>query len=220
MNRSKTGLYARYIKRGLDILFSVIGMLVLWPIALLCAIAIKLDDPLGCVFFTQERNGKDGKVFSIIKFRTMKRHLSGGNIEAINNNLTGVGKVIRKLSLDEIPQLISILRGEMSLIGPRPLPVENYDWFNQTELRRFTIKPGLTGLAQVNGRVNLNWDDRFRLDVEYVENLSFGLDFKIFFQTFLVVFSHKDVLLDNLEVLPNFCDYRKMQLDQNKSMEL
>jgi len=124
------------------------------------------------------------------------------------------------LSLDEIPQLINILQGEMSLIGPRPLLLSYYEWYNETELRRFNVRPGLTGLAQINGRDNLSWDERFSLDVKYADNLSFLIDVKIFFRSFLVVFSHKDEMMDDLR-RERFDDYRKRILQQkNKKKSL
>lgn len=217
-DKHKTRFYERYVKRFFDVLVSFAGLILFAPVALLCALAIKLDDPSGSILFKQERNGKNGKVFGIAKFRTMKRELSGGAIVAHKDTLTGVGKVLRKLSLDEYPQLVNILRGEMSLIGPRPLLLSYYEWFNQTERRRFEVRPGLTGLSQINGRVNLNWDQRFMMDVEYVDNLSFWLDLKIFIRTFAVVFSHKDAISEG--GMENFDVYRKKQLEQERTIEV
>ena len=122
------------------------------------------------------------------------------------------------LSLDEIPQLVTILTGRMSLIGPRPLLLHYYEWYNETERRRFNVRPGLTGLSQINGRFNLDWDKRFALDVEYADNISFWLDVKIFFRTFGVLLSHKDVIPETAEPLENFADYRRKQLSQKESM--
>ncbi|MFZ5975651.1 MAG: sugar transferase [Bacillota bacterium] len=215
-NRGK--LYARYIKRFLDIAVSAAGFILFSPVALLCVLGIKLDDPTGSILFTQERNGKDGKVFRVIKFRTMKKELSGGSVAAYEDTLTPVGKIMRKLSLDEYPQLINILRGDMSLIGPRPLPVRYYGSFNRKELRRFEVRPGLTGLSQINGRANLNWDQRFEMDVEYVDHLSFWMDIKIFLKTIPAVFSHRDVMLDS--GTENFDDYRRKQLEQQRINEV
>lgn len=213
----KASFYERYIKRIFDILFSTMALILLSPFALLCVIGIKIDDLHGDIFFKQERNGKNGEVFKIVKFRTMKRELSGGSVEPNVDTLTGVGKIIRKLSLDEIPQFISIIRGQMSLIGPRPLLLSYYEWFTETELRRFNVRPGLTGLSQINGRANLSWDERFVLDVQYVDNLSFLLDVKVFFKTFLVIFSHKDVIPENGSSLECFDEYRRRIQKQNKS---
>lgn len=203
--------YDRYIKRLFDIFISIVGLVVLSPFALICAIAIKLDDPHAPVFFRQERNGKHGRVFRITKFRTMQSSLSGGDITAHKDTLTGVGKIIRKLSLDEYPQFVSILRGDMSLIGPRPLLLNYYEWFNETERHRFDVRPGLTGLSQINGRANLSWDERFLLDVEYVYNLSLWLDIKIFIKTFFVIFSHKDSICE--DGFESFDEYRKKQIE-------
>ena len=216
---NRTWFYDRYIKRFFDILIASAGLILFSPVTLLCALAIKLDDPTGSVFFIQERNGKDGKVFRVIKFRTMKRELSGGSVVAHEDTLTKAGKVIRKFSLDEIPQLVNILRGHMSLIGPRPLPLVYFSSFNQKELRRFEVRPGLTGLSQINGRVNLNWDQRFLMDVQYVDNLSFLLDIKVFLRTFPVVFSHKDVMLESEGTLESFDVYREKQLEQERIQE-
>lgn len=219
--KEKNGVhfYERYVKRMFDILISSLGCIIISPLALICAMAIKLDDPRGDILFRQERNGRDGRVIRIVKFRTMKRELSGGDVVAKGDTLTGVGRVIRKFSLDEIPQLTSILRGDMSLIGPRPLPVRYYASYNQQELRRFEVRPGLTGLSQINGRVNLNWDQRFLMDVEYVKSLSFALDFKIFMRTVPAVFSHKDAMMENEDSAEWFDVYRRKQIEQQDARE-
>lgn len=209
--------YERVVKRFFDIALSTAGLIVLSPFVLICILAIKIDDIGGSILFKQERNGKNGKVFKITKFRTMKRELCGADLEPTADTLTGIGKFMRKLSLDEIPQLFSVISGKMSLIGPRPLPLQYYDWFSETERRRFNVCPGLTGLSQINGRANLNWDERFSLDVQYVDNLSFGLDLKIFFRTFAVISSHKNVIPDADNILENFDEYRRKQLQQIQS---
>ena len=215
-NVYKEKFYERYIKRIFDILFSTVALILLSPFAVLCMLGIKIDDIHGDIFFRQERNGRNGEVFKIVKFRTMKRKLSGGNFEPNMDTLTGVGKIIRKLSMDEIPQFLSIIRGKMSLIGPRPLLISYYEWFTETELRRFNVRPGLTGLSQINGRANLSWDERFSLDVQYADNLSFLQDVKIFFKTFFVVFSHKDVILESGSSLECFDEYRKKMQKKNQ----
>lgn len=199
------------VKRLLDIVLSAAGLVVLSPFALLCVIAIKADDMHGSVLFRQERNGKDGEVFKMAKFRTMKRQLCGVNLEPTADTLTLPGKVMRKLSLDEIPQLFHILSGKMSLIGPRPLPLNYYEWFSEAERARFNVRPGITGLSQINGGADLNWDERFATDIRYVENLSFALDLKIFLRTFLVVFTRRDVIPDQNDNIGNFDDYRRKQ---------
>ena len=208
----RAGFYERIVKRVFDIVLSIAALIILSPIALICMLAIKLDDIHGSVLFKQERNGRYGKVFEIVKFRTMKRELSGGDIWATASTLTKAGRIIRLLSLDEIPQFVSILTGKMSFIGPRPLLLSYYEWYSVTEQRRFNVRPGLTGLSQINGRANLNWDERFALDVEYADNISFALDVKIFFKTFGVILSHKDVIPEGESPLEDFSEYRRKQL--------
>jgi lipopolysaccharide/colanic/teichoic acid biosynthesis glycosyltransferase len=213
----KAGFYERVIKRLFDIGISVAALIMLSPLALLCMVAIKLDDMHGSVFFKHARNGKNGEKFWVVKFRTMKKEDCGENVWATANTLTKVGKIIRLLSLDEIPQFVTIISGKMSFIGPRPLPLSYYEWFSETERRRFNVRPGLTGLSQIHGRANLNWDERFVLDVQYADNVSFLLDMKIFFRTFGVILSHKDVLTDT-EVLPeDFSEYRRRQLQKRNA---
>ncbi len=214
----RAGFYERAVKRVFDIALSIAALVILSPIALVCMLAIKLDDIHGSVLFRQERNGRYGEVFKIVKFRTMKRELSGENIWATVSTLTVPGRIIRLLSLDEIPQFVSILTGKMSFIGPRPLLLSYYEWFSDTERRRFNVRPGLSGLSQINGRANLNWDERFALDVEYADNISFALDVKIFFKTFGVILSHKDVLPEGDVPLEDFSEYRKKQLKRKSQV--
>ena len=214
----RAGLYERVVKRVFDIALSIAALVILSPIALVCMLAIKLDDIHGSVLFRQERNGRYGEVFNIVKFRTMKRELSGENIWATASTLTGAGRIIRLLSLDEIPQFVSILTGKMSFIGPRPLLLSYYEWFSEIERRRFNVRPGLSGLSQISGRANLNWDERFALDVEYADNISFALDVKIFFKTFGVILSHKDVLPEGDVPLEDFSEYRKKQLKKKSQV--
>jgi lipopolysaccharide/colanic/teichoic acid biosynthesis glycosyltransferase len=216
----RTGFYDRVIKRAFDIALAVVALILLSPIALLCMLAIKLDDPRGRIFFLQPRNGRYGEVFRIIKFRTMKQALCGDNVWATPSTLTRVGKIIRLLSLDEIPQFLTILTGKMSFIGPRPLLLSYYEWFNETERRRFNVRPGLTGLSQINGRANLDWDKRFALDVEYADSISFRLDLKIFFRTFGVILSHKDVIPEGEVPLEDFSEYRRKQLRSKKKSQI
>lgn len=217
VHKRKAHLYERIIKRAFDITIAIIALVLLSPISLLCIVLIKLDDIHGTVFFRQPRNGRYGKVFQVIKFRTMKRELSGGSLWATPSTLTKVGRIIRLLSLDEIPQLITVITGKMSIIGPRPLPTDYYYWFNETERLRFNARPGLTGLSQINGRANLDWNKRFALDVEYATHVSLKLDLKIFFKTFRVVFSRKNVIPDIEETPEDFSEFRRKELLHNKS---
>lgn len=189
----------RISKRLLDILGSLFGIILTSPILLISAIAIKLDSK-GPVFFKQERLGQNGKVFNIIKFRTMVDNAEkmGSGIITYENDprITRVGNILRKTSLDELPQLFNVLKGDMSLVGPRP-PVpyhpKKYEEYPENQKKRFIVKPGITGYAQVNGRNNLTWDDRIELDVQYVENFNILLDLKIIFLTIVKVIKSEDV---------------------------
>ena len=186
------------VKRALDVTFSLLGTAVSSPILLAVAAAIKIDSK-GPVIFKQERLGKDGKVFEIYKFRSMcvgAEHMgTGQNSFKGDSRITRVGKVIRATSLDELPQFINILKGDMSFIGPRPT-LTYHPWkleeYTDFQRRRFEVRPGITGLAQVHGRKTIDWNERIKYDVEYVDNLSLGLDCKILFQTVWNVLTMKD----------------------------
>lgn len=171
------------IKRSIDILGSGIGLIVISPILLIVGLAIKfkLGSP---IFFTQDRLGKDGKVFKMIKFRTMLNKTDKfGNLLSDEERMTSFGKILRSTSIDELPELINVFKGEMSLVGPRPLLVEYKDLYSKEQFRRHEVRPGITGWAQVNGRNSLSWSDRFNLDVEYVDRYNFFMDIKILFMT-------------------------------------
>lgn len=186
------------VKRALDVTFSLLGTAVSSPILLAVAAAIKIDSK-GPVIFKQERLGKDGKVFEIYKFRSMcvgAEHMGTGQYSFKGDSrITRVGKVIRATSLDELPQFINILKGDMSFIGPRPT-LTYHPWkleeYTDFQRRRFEVRPGITGLAQVHGRKTIDWNERIKYDVEYVDNLSLGLDCKILFQTVWNVLTMKD----------------------------
>jgi lipopolysaccharide/colanic/teichoic acid biosynthesis glycosyltransferase len=178
-------MYKFIFKPAFDILFSVLGIVFLFPLffvlAMLLAIVNKGNNP----FFCQRRPGKNGKVFNLIKFKTMTDDIdSEGNLLSDEKRLTKLGSFIRKTSLDEIPQLINILKTDMSFIGPRPLLVEYLPLYNDEQKKRHLIKPGITGWAQVNGRNAISWQKKLELDVWYVENISFLLDLKIIYLTF------------------------------------
>lgn len=190
--------YNRVVKRLLDILFAALTLLLLSPLLLLTALAIKLNSK-GPVFFKQTRLGRNGKEFKIIKFRTMivnAEHTGSGVYSADNDpRVTKVGKILRKTSIDELPQAWNLLKGDMSLIGPRP-PLTYHPWpidqYTKEQFRMFDVRPGITGWAQVHGRKDVEWNKRIRLNVWYVDHVSFGLDLKIFFSTIGKVFTNAD----------------------------
>ncbi len=187
-----------YFKRVLDLIFSIILLILLSPLLVIVAIAIKIDSK-GPALFKQDRRGLGGQPFKIYKFRSMivgaENKGTGMYSYKGDPRVTGVGSFIRKTSIDELPQLINIIKGEMSIIGPRPTPL-NHPWpfedYTEEQKRRFNIRPGVTGLAQVNGRKELPWSERIILDVEYVENVSLWLDIKISFKTIAKVLSMGD----------------------------
>ena len=185
-------------KRFMDIVLSIIGLIIISPILLIVSLAIKIDSK-GPVIFKQERIGKDGKVFKIYKFRSMvvgaEKMGTGVYSKKGDNRVTRVGKFIRITSIDELPQLVNILKGEMSFIGPRPVLTYHpwkYEEYTPEQLKRFEVRPGVTGLAQIHGRKQVEWEKRIKYDVEYVEKLSLWLDIKIFFITIYKVLLMKD----------------------------
>lgn len=186
-------MYRKYIKRFLDIIISLTGLIILSPIMLVVAILVrcKLGTP---VIFHQDRPGYQEKVFKLCKFRSMTDERDAeGNLLPDEVRLTKFGKMLRATSLDELPELWNILKGDMSLIGPRPLLVKYLPLYNEFQKHRHDVKPGLTGWAQVNGRNSISWEERFEMDVYYVNNQSFLLDLKILFKTVAVVFKHSDI---------------------------
>lgn len=175
------------VKRTIDIVCSGLGLIVLSPILLITAILIriKLGSP---IFFTQDRLGKDGKVFKMIKFRTMLDAVDKwGEPLPDEERMTSFGQLLRSTSIDELPELINVFKGDMSLVGPRPLLVEYKELYSPEQFRRHEVRPGITGWAQVNGRNTLGWSERFKLDVEYVDNYNIFMDIKILFMTVLKV---------------------------------
>ena len=176
-------MYRKFLKRLLDFTLSLCALLVLWPVLLVLTVvgAIKMK---GNPFFTQERPGKDERIFKMLKFRTMTCETDAeGKLLPDEMRLTKYGKILRSTSLDELPELINILVGDMSIVGPRPLLVRYLPRYNSTQRRRHEVRPGLTGYAQVNGRNAISWEEKFRLDVEYVDNVSFAGDIKIIWDT-------------------------------------
>ena len=200
MRHKPYGPYERYIKRPLDLFFSCLAIVILSPVLLITAILVRLK--LGSpVFFTQDRPGKDEKIFKLYKFRTMTdKKDENGELLPDRIRLTSFGKKLRATSLDELPELFNIVKGDMSIIGPRPLLVQYLPYYTETEKHRHDVRPGLSGLAQVNGRNTVKWDKRLAYDVEYVNKITFRGDFKIVLQTIAKVFKKEDVAVDTDEV--------------------
>ncbi|MDB2637621.1 sugar transferase [Alphaproteobacteria bacterium] len=188
-------IYKIFFKRPLDIFGSLALLCVcLIPLMIISILTyISLGTP---IFFQQTRSGKNKKQFEIIKFRTMRDYVDGDNDA---NRLTPLGSILRKYSLDELPQLINILTGEMSLVGPRPLLPKFDDHYSEEQNKRFLVKPGVTGLAQIRGRNFLSWDDRFKADVEYIDKITFVNDMRILFKTAIVVLGSKNFIQGDLE---------------------
>ena len=181
-------MYKNYFKTLIDKILSLLGMVFLCPVFIVITFALLIDNK-GKAFFVQNRPGKNGKIFKIIKFKTMNdKKDAQGNLLSDADRLSVFGKIVRKTSLDEIPQLFNVLIGNMSLIGPRPLLPEYLPLYNSFQNKRHLVKPGITGWAQVNGRNAITWQKKFELDVWYVNHLSFWLDIKIIFLTIKKVF--------------------------------
>ena len=194
----------KILKRLLDIIISFVALVVLSPclIIILVLVRIKLGKP---AIFKQERPGKDEKIFTLFKFRTMTEEKDeNGNLLPDDKRLNSFGKLLRSTSLDELPELFNILKGDMSIVGPRPLLIEYLPLYNETQKQRHNVRPGLTGLAQVNGRNSLSWEDRFKDDVYYVNNMGLLLDTKIFFKTFLKVFKREGISDSKSETMTKF----------------
>jgi len=183
-----------FIKRIFDILFSFILLIITFPFFLLIALLIKIEDPQGPVFYVTRRIGFSNKEFSVLKFRSMIVIKEKNNVKLNDNErMLKIGKIIRTFSFDELPQIINILKGEMSFIGPRPLPVVYLPYYTDVEIHRHDVKPGISGWAQINGRNLLTWEDKFKLDLYYVSNAGLILDTKIFFLTIKKIFIKPEV---------------------------
>lgn len=188
------GIYEKYLKRVFDCVISLCGLIICSPIIGMIAVFVRLK--LGApVIFQQERPGKDERIFKLYKFRTMtsERNLQGDLLPDADR-LTKFGKLLRATSLDELPELLNVLKGDMSLIGPRPLLVKYLPYYTEEERHRHDIRPGLTGLAQVHGRNFLNWEDRFKLDCDYVKEITFKRDISILLRTIWKVIEHADIM--------------------------
>ena len=207
------GLYNKYIKRILDILISLTFIVLFsWLyLILVILVRIKLGSP---VLFCQERPGYNEKIFKLYKFRTMTdKRDENGTLLPDSERLTKFGSMLRSTSLDELPEMFNILKGDMSLIGPRPLLVEYLPYYTEEERLRHSVRPGLTGLAQVSGRNYLAWDKRLARDVEYVNHISFIMDVKIIIKTIMVVLKKEDIAIDTNIAEGNLCDERTRRAD-------
>ncbi|MBR1834704.1 MAG: sugar transferase [Bacteroidales bacterium] len=205
-------MYKLFFKRVLDVIISSIALLCIGWFILLIAIFLHWANKGAGAFFLQERPGKDEKKFKIIKFKTMTDERDAeGNLLPDKERITKVGAVVRKWSIDELPQLINVFKGDMAFIGPRPLLPEYLPWYTEREHLRHTVRPGMSGWAQVNGRNTLSWDEKLALDVYYVENLSFLMDCKVIATTVVNVLQHKDVNVVPGLRLGKLDDIRKQQ---------
>lgn len=202
-------MYRKFFKRLLDIFISLSILILVSPIFILTALCLFFANS-GKPFFYQNRPGLNEKIFRIVKFKTMNDKTDEkGNLLPDAKRLTNVGSFVRRTSLDELPQLINILMGDMSLIGPRPLLIKYLPFYSNEERIRHSIKPGITGLAQINGRNTVSWDKRLAYDVEYVKNISFITDLKIIYLTILKVVKSENIVVDPESIMKNLDDERK-----------
>lgn len=213
-------MYRHFVKRGLDFILSLAGMIVLSPVFLILAVLVrcKLGSP---VIFKQERPGKDEKIFTLCKFRTMTDQRDAeGKLLPDSQRLPRFGKLLRATSLDELPELLNILKGDMSIVGPRPLLVSYLPYYTEEERMRHQVRPGLTGLAQVSGRNFIDWDRRMEKDVEYVKNLSFAMDAKVLWLTVKTVLGHSDEVAEDTNAAEgNFAQIRQKRLEETGSLK-
>lgn len=209
-------MYKKYFKRIFDICFSIIAIVCFIPIYVVVGVGIAIN--LGCpIIFKQKRPGRDEKIFTIYKFRSMSNKKDkDGKLLSDKDRLTKFGRVLRNTSLDELPELFNILKGDMSIVGPRPLAVEYIGYYNEYESRRHSIRPGLTGLAQINGRNTINWEERFKYDIDYVDNITFINDIKIILLTIMKVFKKEDITVSGTTNIKDFHIYRQEQIRKEK----
>ena len=187
-------MYAHFFKRIIDFTMALIALLLSWWLLAIIALWLHFANKGAGAFFFQERPGKDEKIFKVIKFKSMTDERDAeGNLLPDAQRLTKVGRFVRATSIDELPQIINVLKGDMALIGPRPLLVEYLPYYKERERLRHTVRPGITGYTQTHGRNNLTWDERLEMDAYYVEHLTFGMDLKVFFRTIYNVLARKDV---------------------------
>ena len=212
-------MYKKYIKRILDFICSLVAIIILSPIFLILWILVKIK--LGTpVLFKQERPGLNEKVFTLYKFRTMTDEKDeNGKLLSDEERLTKFGKILRSTSLDEIPELFNILKGDMSIVGPRPLLVKYLPLYNENQKHRHDVRPGLTGLAQINGRNSITWEEKFEYDIEYVNNISFFEDVKIVLKTFIKVFRRDGITQENNVTMDAFMGSKKENNKEDKNNE-
>lgn len=206
-------MYRKFFKRVIDFTLSLCALLVLSPVLLLLTVlgAIKMK---GNPFFTQERPGKNEKIFKLIKFRSMTCEKdANGELLPDEERLTKYGKLLRSTSLDELPELINILIGDMSIVGPRPLLVKYLPYYSQEQKKRHNVRPGLTGYAQAHGRNGVSWDQKLQMDVDYVENITFFGDVKIILDTVRVVLKREGISSETSATMEDFVDYVKSKQD-------
>ena len=203
-------MYKKFFKRFLDIILSFMAIIILLPVYLIISILVLIF--MGWpIIFKQERPGKNEKIFNMYKFRTMtNKKDKKGNLLPDKDRLTKFGVFLRKTSLDELPELFCILFGKMSIVGPRPLLVEYLDYYTEEEHHRHDVRPGLTGLAQVSGRNLLSWDDKFKKDIEYVNNITFKGDARIILNTIKAVFKREGINANESATMPLLCNERKL----------
>lgn len=200
-------MYAKYIKRILDLILSLMALILLMPLMIIIGILVRIN--LGSpIIFKQKRPGKNEKIFTLYKFRTMtdKRDIDG-NLLPDEYRLTKFGKFLRSTSLDELPELINIIKGDMAIVGPRPQLIKDMLFMTKEQRRRHSVRQGLTGLAQINGRNNITWEEKLEYDLRYIENITFVEDTKIILKTILKVFKRDDINTNGMDTAEDLCDY-------------
>ena len=204
-------MYRDFFKRGIDFLIALVALVCISPVLAVVTVWLHFANKGAGAFFLQERPGLHGKIFKIIKYKTMTDERDAeGNLRPDKDRITAVGKFVRKTSIDELPQLLNVLKGDMALIGPRPLLPEYLPYYTERERLRHTVRPGISGWAQVNGRNHVLWEERFEYDAYYAEHLSFAMDIRIIIMTFKKVIQRKDI--EASPNLMNFDEYRRQQM--------